>query len=216
MAAGPPLGVGGLPFEAVEVELPEGSTVALYTDGLVEDRDRDIDHAIGELCRALTAPAESLDALCDTVLKAVMPEEPSDDVALLLVRTRALGGDRVATWDIEPDPAHVAGARQAATEQLAAWGLDEEAFVIELVVSELVTNAIRYGEPPIQLRLIRDRALICEVSDGSSTSPHLRRAHAYDEGGRGLLLVAQLTQRWGSRQTGSGKTIWAEQPLPPG
>ncbi len=86
--------------------------------------------------------------------------------------------------------------------------------MLELVVSELVTNAIRYGEPPIQLRLIRDGALICEVSDGSSTSPHLRRAHAYDEGGRGLLLVAQLTERWGSRQTTTGKTIWAELSLP--
>ncbi|MEW1642795.1 SpoIIE family protein phosphatase [Streptomyces sp. NPDC091219] len=215
VAAGAPLGVGGIPFESVELELPEGATVALYTDGLIEDRERDVDHATDALCHALLTPAESLDALCDAVLKAVMPTEPSDDVALLLVRTRALGADRVATWDIEPDPAHVAGARQAATEQLTAWGLDEEAFVTELVVSELVTNAIRYGEPPIQLRLIRDRALICEVSDASSTSPHLRRAHAYDEGGRGLLLVAQLTQRWGSRQTGSGKTIWAEQPLPP-
>jgi PAS domain S-box-containing protein len=216
MSPGPPLGVGGLPFEAVEVELPEGSVVALYTDGLVEDRDRDIDHATAEMCRALTAPAESLDALCDTVLKAVLPEDPSDDVALLLARTRALGADRIATWDVTSDPAHVAATRQAAMEQLAEWGLEEASFVTELVVSELVTNAIRYGEPPIQLRLIRDRTLICEVSDGSSTSPHLRRAHAYDEGGRGLLLVAQLTQRWGSRQTGSGKTIWAEQSLTPG
>ncbi|MFG2555987.1 SpoIIE family protein phosphatase [Streptomyces sp. NPDC048581] len=214
MNAGPPLGVGGLPFEAMEVELPEGSLVALYTDGLIEDRDRDIDHAIAELCHALTAPAESLDALCDGVLKAVLPEDPSDDVALLLARTRALGADRIATWDVTPDPEHVAATRQAATDQLTAWGLDEAAFVTELVVSELVTNAIRYGAPPIQLRLIRDRTLICEVSDGSSTSPHLRRAHAYDEGGRGLLLVAQLTQRWGSRQTDSGKTIWAEQQLP--
>ncbi|WP_217548370.1 SpoIIE family protein phosphatase [Streptomyces sp. GbtcB6] len=216
MTAGPPLGVGGLPFEATELELPEGTVVALYTDGLVEDRDRDVDRATEEMCRALSAPADSLESLSDNVLKAVMPEQPADDVALLLVRTRTLGADRVATWDVPPDPAQVARFRQAATEQLAAWGLDEAAFVTELVVSELVTNAIRYGEPPIQLRLIRDRALICEVADGSSTSPHLRRAHAYDEGGRGLLLVAQLTQRWGSRQTGSGKTIWAEQPLPEG
>jgi PAS domain S-box-containing protein len=216
MAPGPPLGVGGLPFEAVELELPEGAVVALYTDGLIEDRDRDIDRATFELCSALTAPAATLDALCDTVLKAVLPDEPGDDVALLLARTRALGASQVATWDVEPDPAQVAATRQAATEQLAAWGLEETAFVTELVVSELVTNAIRYGEPPIQLRLIRDRSLICEVSDGSSTSPHLRRAHAFDEGGRGLLLVAQLTQRWGSRQTGRGKTIWAEQTLEPG
>ncbi|WP_399896742.1 SpoIIE family protein phosphatase [Streptomyces sp. BBFR51] len=214
MNTGPLLGVGGLPFEATELELPEGTVVALYTDGLVEDRDRDIDHATAELCLALTAPANSLDALCDTVLKAVMPEEPSDDVALLLARTRALGTDQIRTWDVLPDPAHVAATRRSVSEQLTRWGLDETAFVTELVVSELVTNAIRYGEPPIQLRLIRDSTLICEVSDSSSTSPHLRRAHAYDEGGRGLLLVAQLTQRWGSRQTGSGKTIWAEQPLP--
>ncbi|MGV9456948.1 SpoIIE family protein phosphatase [Streptomyces sp. NPDC003635] len=216
LSAGPPLGVGGLPFEAFELELPEGAVVALYTDGLIEERDRDLDHAEDELCRALATPADSLDALCDSVLKAVMPEEPSDDVALLLARTRALGADRVATWDIPRDPAEVARTRQAATEQLAAWGMEEAAFVTELVVSELVTNAIRYGEPPIQLRLIRDHSLICEVSDGSSTSPHLRRAHAFDEGGRGLLLVAQLTQRWGSRQTSRGKTIWAEQLLPPG
>ncbi|MDX3748997.1 SpoIIE family protein phosphatase [Streptomyces sp. AK08-02] len=214
VTAGPPLGVGGLPFEATELKLPEGSLLALYTDGLIEDRDRDVDHATAELCRALNLPGASLDAVCDAVLKAVLPEQPGDDVALLLARTHALGADRVAVWDVPPDPAHVSVARQAAMERLAGWGLEEEAFVTELVVSELVTNAIRYGEPPIQLRLIRDRALIVEVSDGSSTSPHLRRAHAYDEGGRGLLLVAQLTQRWGSRQTGTGKTIWAEQPLP--
>ncbi|MFF0791169.1 SpoIIE family protein phosphatase [Streptomyces spiralis] len=216
VAPGPPLGVGGLPFEATELRLPEGSVVALFTDGLVEHRDRDVDRATAELCRALCAPAASLETLGDGVLKAVLPQEPGDDVALLLARTRALGADRIATWDVPPDPAHVAATRQAAADQLAAWGLEETAFVTELVVSELVTNAIRYGEPPVQLRLIRDQALICEVSDGSSTSPHLRRAHAYDEGGRGLLLVAQLTQRWGSRPTGRGKTIWCEQPLPSG
>ncbi|GAA5072882.1 SpoIIE family protein phosphatase [Streptomyces similanensis] len=213
LAPGPPLGVGGLPFEAMELDLPEGSLVALFTDGLLE---RDADRAGAELRRTLAAPADSLADLADGALKAVLPEEPDDDVVLLLARTRALGADQVATWDIAPDPVHVAAARQAAAEQLAAWGLEETAFVTELVVSELVTNAIRYGGPPIQLRLIRDRTLICEVSDSSSTSPHLRRAHAYDEGGRGLLLVAQLTQRWGSRPSGRGKTIWCEQPLPPG
>ncbi|MFB9351508.1 SpoIIE family protein phosphatase [Streptomyces heliomycini] len=212
--AGPPLGVGGLPFEATELQLPEGAVVALYTDGLIEGRDRDIDRATEALCRALEVPADSLESLCDGVLKDVLPEEPGDDVALLLARTRALGADQVATRDVLPDPEEVAAAREWAGERLAAWGLEEIAFITELVVSELVTNAIRYGVPPVQLRLIRDRTLICEVADASSTSPHLRRAHAYDEGGRGLLLVAQLTQRWGSRQTDRGKTIWAEQPLP--
>jgi anti-sigma regulatory factor (Ser/Thr protein kinase) len=98
--------------------------------------------------------------------------------------------------------------------RLAGWGLDDAVFVTELVVSELITNAIRHAKPPIQLRLIRDRTLICEVSDASSTAPHLRHACAFDEGGRGLLLVSQLTQRWGCRQTPHGKVIWAEQVLP--
>ena len=221
VSAGPPLGVGGLPFEATELELPEGSLIALYTDGLVEGRHRDFDQGTGELCHLLTAPANSpdsldtLDTLCDRVLKSLLPERPADDVALLLARTHVLGAEQVATWDLPSDPAQVVVARQQAIGQLTRWHLNEAAFVTELVVSELVTNAIRYGSPPIQLRLIRDRTLICEVSDGNSTSPHLRRAHVFDEGGRGLLLVAQLTQRWGARQTTAGKTIWAEQPLPP-
>jgi anti-sigma regulatory factor (Ser/Thr protein kinase) len=125
-----------------------------------------------------------------------------------------LDSGQVATWDLPADPAIVADARKQVAERLAGWGLHDAVFVTGLVVSELVTNAIRHAQSPIQLRLIRDRTLICEVSDGSSTAPHLRRARAFDEGGRGLLLVSQLTQRWGTRQTLHGKTIWAEQALP--
>jgi anti-sigma regulatory factor (Ser/Thr protein kinase) len=213
VSPGPPLGVGGLPFEATEVELPEGSLLAFYTDGLIEVRDRDIGVGLRKLCQALASAAPSLDATCDLVLKSLLPESPSDDVALLLARTRALHADQVATWALPANPAIVADARAQASRQLAAWGIEESAFVTELVVSELVTNAIRYGGAPIGLRLIRDRTLICEVSDASSTAPHLRRARTYDEGGRGLHMVAQLTQGWGTRQTLSGKTIWAEQPL---
>jgi anti-sigma regulatory factor (Ser/Thr protein kinase) len=125
-----------------------------------------------------------------------------------------LDADGVATWEIPADPAAVSQARKAASVQLAAWGLEDAGFVTELVVSELVTNAIRYAQPPIHLRLIHDRNLICEVSDASNTAPHMRRARTFDEGGRGLLLVAQLTAAWGTRQTTEGKTIWAEQTLP--
>ncbi|GGT28135.1 hypothetical protein GCM10010254_56010 [Streptomyces chromofuscus] len=214
MAPGPMLGVGGLPFESTELELPEGAVLALYTDGLLGARDLDVDAGTEALRCALAAPAESLEDICDTVLKSLLPDNPADDVALLIARTRALDAGQVAVWDLSADPAEVATARRHTTDQLTRWGLDEAAFVTELVVSELVTNAIRYGGAPIQLRLIRDRTLICEVSDASSTSPHLRRARTYDEGGRGLLLVAQLTQRWGTRPSGAGKTIWAEQELP--
>ncbi|MGW0828500.1 SpoIIE family protein phosphatase [Streptomyces sp. NPDC002845] len=213
LPAGPPLGLGGLPFESMEIELPEDSLLVLYTDGLIESRDTDIDVGLSMLRQALTSPAGSLDVLCDTVLAAVLPQRPDDDVALLVARTRALKTDRVAVWEVAPDPAAVADTRKNAVRQLEAWGLTEAAFVTELVVSELVTNAIRHAEPPIQLRLIHDRSLICEVSDTSSTAPHMRRARAFDEGGRGLLLVAQLTQRWGTRPTPTGKTIWAEQSI---
>ncbi|WP_086560908.1 SpoIIE family protein phosphatase [Streptomyces africanus] len=210
---GPPLGIGGLPFEATELELPEGSLLALYTDGLVESRERDVDQGVTELLRVLNHAVTSLEGLCDTVMDALLPERRTDDAALLVARTHALDPQHVADWDVVPDPAQVPRARKFALEQLEAWGLEEASFVTELVVSELVTNAIRYGEPPIMLRLIRDSSLICEVSDASNTAPHLRRARAFDEGGRGLLLVAQLTQGWGTRHTTDGKTIWCTQPL---
>jgi anti-sigma regulatory factor (Ser/Thr protein kinase) len=213
LPASPPLGLGGLPFESTEIELPPGSILALYTDGLIESRDHDIDVGLEQLRCALTHPAPSLEATCDNVLGAVLGEHPADDVALLVARTQALQGDRVATWDLPADPAVVSEARKQVGTKLASWGLDDAAFVTGLVVSELVTNAIRHAESPIQLRLIRDHTLICEVSDGSSTAPHLRRARAFDEDGRGLLLVSQLTERWGTRQTPHGKTIWAEQSL---
>jgi anti-sigma regulatory factor (Ser/Thr protein kinase) len=214
MPASPPLGLGGLlPFESTEIELSPGSVLALYTDGLIESRDHDIDVGLEQLRCALTHPAASLETVCDDVLAAMLGDRPADDVALLVARAQALQSDRVATWDLPADPAVVGDARKQVGATLAGWGLDDAAFVTGLVVSELVTNAIRYAESPIQLRLIRDRTLICEVSDGSSTAPHLRRAKAFDEGGRGLLLVSQLTERWGTRQTEHGKTIWAEQPL---
>jgi len=207
---GPPLGLGGLPFEAAEVDLPEGSLLALYTDGLIAARDHDIEAGLTLLRQVLARPAPSLEATCDAVLETLLPARPDDDVALLLARTHALGSLQVASWDLEADPAAVAGARSRASQQLSTWGLEDLDFTTELVVSELVTNAIRYGTPPIQLRLIHDGALLCEVSDASGTTPHQRRARVYDEGGRGLHLVAQLAERWGTRHARHGKTVWVE------
>ncbi|MFI8360403.1 SpoIIE family protein phosphatase [Streptomyces sp. NPDC085612] len=212
--AGPPLGLGGLPFETAEADLPEGSVLVLYTDGLLQPHERDVDEALDSMFAALARPAASLDAVCDRVLTALLTHPPDDDVALLVARTRALHADKVVVWDLAADPSVVGQARRQTTEQLTSWGLEDAAFVTELLVSELVTNAIRYGRPPIQLRLIHEKdTLICEVSDASSTAPHMRRARTFDEGGRGLLLVAQLAQRWGTRHGAVGKTIWAEQSL---
>ncbi|MGW2937869.1 SpoIIE family protein phosphatase [Streptomyces sp. NPDC001156] len=218
LPGGPPLGLGGLPFEAAEIDLPVGTVLGLYTDGLIESRERDVEAGHQLLCSALAGPSgsappgDSLDTACDRILQALLPlGGTADDVALLLARTNGLPPSRVATWSIPANPALVAAIRKQVVAQLEAWHLDNAVFTAELVVSELVTNAIRYADPPIRLRLIHDEViLICEVSDSSHTAPHLRRARSYDEGGRGLLLVAQLTQRWGSRHTSDGKTIWAE------
>ncbi|MBV7694606.1 SpoIIE family protein phosphatase [Streptomyces sp. TRM70350] len=212
LPTGPPLGLGGLPFEAAELYLPEGTVLSFFTNGLTESRARDAGGRHELLREALSQSSASLDETCDRILHLMLPTGGvGDDVALLLARTQGLPASQVATWDIPADPALVAPVRRQVVDQLGTWGLEEASFTTELVVSELVTNAIRYGSHPIRLRLIHDAAtLICEVSDTSHTAPHLRRAKIWDEGGRGLLLVAQLTQRWGSRHTPEGKTIWAE------
>jgi serine phosphatase RsbU (regulator of sigma subunit)/anti-sigma regulatory factor (Ser/Thr protein kinase) len=226
LPAGPPLGLGGLPFEETEVVLPEDSLLVLYTDGLIESRQRDIDTGLTAMRKVLNDvslqpdgpphAAPSLETMCDTLVGALLPDRAEDDAALLIARTCALPADRIVSWDLSAEPEVVADARAQAARQLAAWGLEEATFTTTLIVSELLTNAILHAEPPIQLRMILDGALSCEVSDGSSTAPRPRRADRYDEGGRGLLLVAQLTERWGTRHTRTGKTIWAQQPLAPG
>jgi PAS domain S-box-containing protein len=224
LPAGPPLGLGGLPFEEARVELPEGSLLVLYTDGLIESRQRDIDAGLNAMRKVLSEvhlrpdgpphASPSLNAICDSLIDALLPEQAGDDAALLVARTRALAPDRIVCWDLPADPAVVADARARAARQLEAWGLEEITFKTELLVSELVTNAIRHAQEPIQLRMILNGVLSCEVFDGSSSAPQLRRADRYDEDGRGLMLVAQLAERWGTRHTATGKVIWAQQPLP--
>ncbi|MBL1116459.1 SpoIIE family protein phosphatase [Streptomyces sp. 110] len=211
----PPLGVGGsLPFESAVLRLPAGSRLALFTDGLINNRHRDLDTGLGLLQDALTHPDLTPEETCQTVFDLLLPERPTDDVALLIARTRLLDPSQVAGWDVPSTPAAVSRVRDNVAHQLATWGLDQAAFTTELIVSELVTNAIRYGTQPIRIRLLYDHdTLVCEVTDSSSTSPHLRRAATTDEGGRGLFLVAQFAQRWGTRYTARGKIIWAEQAL---
>lgn len=213
LPAGLPLGVGGMPFETAELFLPEASRLVLFTDGLLEDRDRDFDTGLALLGETLSQPGRSPEQACADVLAALLFPAPSDDIALLIADVRRLEADRIAEWEVPPDAAAVSRVRNASSAQLEAWGLGDITFTTELILSELATNAIRYGTAPIRVRLLRDRSLICEVSDGSSTSPHLRYAATTDEGGRGLFLVAQYAERWGTRYTERGKVIWAEVPL---
>ncbi|MEE1926749.1 SpoIIE family protein phosphatase [Streptomyces sp. TRM 70351] len=213
----PPLGLGGLPCETAELRLAEGTRLVLYTDGLVRSRDRDLGNGLDLLGQALAdRGTRTPEETCRAVVAAMLSERREDDVALLVARTRLLDAGQSARWEVPRDPAAVTRLRADVGAQLLDWGLEELAFTTELILSELVTNAIRYGGEPIRVRLLRDRSLICEVADGSSTSPHLRRAATTDEGGRGLFLVARLAQRWGTRYTADGKVIWTEQPLQDG
>ncbi|MER7480716.1 SpoIIE family protein phosphatase [Streptomyces sp. NPDC126510] len=210
LPAGPPLGLGGLPFDAVEVDLPQGSQLVLYTDGLIEDRHRDVDVVLEQLREALAHPGRAPEETCQAVLDTVAPAHPHDDIALLVARVHALDPGRIATWELSADPALVGEVRASAVRWLSDRGLEETAFAAELILSELITNAVRHGAEPIRVRLLYDRTLICEVSDASNTAPRLRRAASTDEGGRGLFLVAQLSQSWGTRYLPEGKVIWAE------
>ncbi|MGW6647090.1 SpoIIE family protein phosphatase [Streptomyces iakyrus] len=210
LPAGPPLGLGGLPFDAVEVALPEGSQLVLYTDGLIEDRNRDVDAVLEQLREALAHPERAPEETCQAVLDTVAPAHPHDDIALLVARVHAMDPGRIAAWELSADPSRVGEVRASAMRWLSDRGLDETGFAAELILSELITNAIRHGAAPIRVRLLYGRTLICEVSDASNTAPHLRRAASTDEGGRGLFLVAQLSQSWGTRYLPEGKVIWAE------
>ncbi|OKI47772.1 PAS sensor protein [Streptomyces sp. TSRI0281] len=213
---GMPLGVGGEPFEEVEVELKEGALLALYTDGLVESRDHPLEEGLQAFRAALTAPEQPLENVCDHVLSTLDTGHGEDDIALLMARVQGLAVEAVGDWRLPPEPRSVGRARELARSQLLAWDLDDLVDTTELLVSELVTNALRYGEGEIRLRLLRDRTLVCEVWDAGLVQPRRRRARDTDEGGRGLQLVGLLSAAWGSRRTPRGKTVWFELPLPDG
>ncbi|WP_392670195.1 SpoIIE family protein phosphatase [Streptomyces sp. LN785] len=213
---GPVLGQGRPTYQATEHELPEG-TVLIVTSAGAQRNDRapqNTTRTLDQVQAVFKSGIGSLQEACNTLMGILTHQPPEPGAALLLAKTCALGPGQLASWTLQPAPEYVAQARKHAADQLAAWNLDDLTPTTELVVSELVTNALRYSDGPIGLRLIRDRTLTCEVSDTSSTAPQLRRAEDNDEGGRGLFLTGQLTQRWGTRPTRRGKIIWAEQALP--
>jgi PAS domain S-box-containing protein len=213
---GIPLGVGGEPFEEVDVELPDGALLALYTDGLVESRHHALDEGLEAFRRALSTAALPLEDVCDHVLTSLDTHHGEDDVALLMARVQGLPDDAVGDWTLPPQGQSVAQARELTRGRLEAWGLGELVDTTELLVSELVTNALRHGRGDIRLRLLLDRTLVCEVWDSDLVQPRRRRARDTDEGGRGLQLVSMLSESWGSRRTPRGKTVWFELGLPDG
>ncbi|MDH6112618.1 PAS domain S-box-containing protein [Kitasatospora sp. MAP12-15] len=207
---GLPLGVGGEPFEEVELTLPDGALLGLYTDGLVESRKHQLDEGLLAFRTALQNGSPGLELLCDQVLSELDPHHGEDDIALLMARVRAIPEDAVGDWRLPPEPTSVAKARELACGWLLVRGMDEQVDTTELLVSELVTNALRHGRGDIRLRLLRDANLVCEVWDDGYAQPRQRRAQETDEGGRGLQLVSLLAERWGSRRTPHGKIVWFE------
>jgi hypothetical protein len=211
---GTPLGIGlGGEFEAVELELPEGSLLALYTDGLIATGGNHTDAGRRRLGTALAQPGRFLEELCTRPTETLPGQAPSDDGTLLLVRTRSLGTNQVASWTLPGDQTSVRSARHLAARQLTEWGLDGLEDSTNLIISELVGNAVCHSTGPIGLRLIQHQALTCEVFDTSVHCPRLRSARTVDESGRGLFLVAQLSRRWRFRSVPGGKVVWAEEDL---
>jgi PAS domain S-box-containing protein len=219
LPSGPSLGrAEGPPFAQATIPLAEGSVLALYTASLLPTSRSGVPGDPGPLGQVLTDPHRPLQEMCDDVLYRLHDDVRPSDAVLLLARTHGLAADHVGTWHLDDHPSAVGTARTHAQRQLSAWEVDDEtAYATEVIVSELATNAIRYGAPPILLRLIKDRTLTCEVHDTSASAPHLRHARTVDEGGRGLFICAQLAQHWGTRFSADGKTVWTEQilTLPP-
>jgi serine phosphatase RsbU (regulator of sigma subunit)/anti-sigma regulatory factor (Ser/Thr protein kinase) len=218
---GAPIGVGGVPFEAVELPAPAGATLLLYTDGLVESRTRDVWGGIDMLRERLTAAAQvvsppPLEPLCDEVLDILGPGDRDDDIALLAARFDGIAPRDVAYWFLEPRAQTVGRARRLVRQALRRWDLEALEDSVELLVSEVVTNAVRYAERPITLRLLRTDVLRCEVGDDVPTLPRMRHAQPQDEGGRGLYLVNRMAQRWGATRLSSGKVVWFEMAIPGG
>ncbi|WP_051860041.1 MULTISPECIES: SpoIIE family protein phosphatase [Streptomyces] len=197
-------------FAPATVTLEEGSLLAFCTAELLSG-----DGSAEHITQTLARPGRSLEQLGDDIVYALPDDTRSAGAALLLARTGTISDHRFATWDLAQDRTTPATARVLVRDRLQGWGLDEDTVeATELIVSELVTNAVRYGAPPLRLRLLLDSALTCEVHDGSTSSPHLRHARTVDEGGRGLFIVSRLASHWGARHGPDGKVLWTEQELP--
>ncbi len=216
VAPAPPLGVGEGPISSRTFDVEDGSLLVLYTDGLVESRDRDIDDGLKRLQSVFdqASVCQPLEDLCKATLAGVYADQHRDDIAVLVARLSRLEGSDQASWTLSAEPTAAHEARSLVAEQLEKWQLPDLVPTTQLLASELVTNAIRYTEGSVTLRLIRESVLVCEVADSSPALPRLRLAARDEERGRGLQIVSRISQRWGSRRTADGKVVWCEQPTP--
>lgn len=220
---GPPLGTGGWLHTSGTMPLVPGSSAVLYTDGLVERRDEDIDEGVAALERAFAGATGSPQVMCDRLIRALgVTQEHDDDVALLVLQHPARTGHDAelfhnAALELLGGVEAAPRARAFASGVLASWRFPTELRDLGvLATSELVANSLQHGTPPMRLRLRRtDRRLIIEVTDGDDHLPRRRRAEPADEAGRGISIIATIASSWGSRRTpGGGKAVWCEFALP--
>ncbi|MFC5633712.1 ATP-binding SpoIIE family protein phosphatase [Streptomyces bullii] len=220
---GPPLGTGGWMHSSGSVPLGPGSTAALYTDGLVERRNEDLDEGIAALERALAGATGTPQVVCDRLVRSAgVTADHDDDVAVLVLQHPARTGPegelfRNAALELLGGVEAAPRARAFASGVLTSWRFPADLHDLGvLATSELVANSLQHGTPPMRLRLRRtDRRLIIEVTDGDDHLPRRRRAEPGDESGRGIAIVATIASNWGCRRTpGGGKAVWCEFVLP--
>ncbi|MHA4816141.1 ATP-binding SpoIIE family protein phosphatase [Streptomyces aculeolatus] len=200
-------------YEAVHLTLEPQTLLTCYSASML--RDGDGDDAFAQLERAASRSVGDAQADCDNIVYALMgdPAHRRKGGTLLTAVLSRLADASHTSWTVPRDQAAVADCRTRAREQLEAWGLDDHVFATEIVVSELVTNVLTHARGTPRIRMIRNSRLTVEVSDDSSASPHLRHPRAQEEDGRGLLIVAALASRWGTRYGEEGKIVWVEQKL---
>jgi len=212
----PPLGIGSGSVQSKFVPVTDGSLLVLYTDGLVENRTRDIDVGLRLLSEIFGpgAAARPLEDLCRATLAGVYSDQQRDDIALLMARLSRISADNHVSWTLPAELTSARRARGLIRRPLTRWDLADLIPVTELLVSELVTNSVRYAQGMIGLRLVLEGGLVVEVTDDSAALPRLRHPDEDDERGRGLQVISQFAQRWGARRTATGKVVWCEQALP--
>ncbi|WP_308281280.1 SpoIIE family protein phosphatase [Cellulomonas sp. PS-H5] len=214
-AGGPLIGFGDGHRRTARHDLRPGDVLVFYTDGLIERRDRALLDGLAAL-REVAAGATAVDAAgIGEELLARLADSPEDDVAVVVVRipdltdTSGHGGNvRSRRWQLPSEPGSIARARHAVLRTSHAWELGD-ASNAELVVSELVANAVLHGWGRVTLRLHdTGEGLRIEVEDSNPTPPVATEGHPGRIGGFGMRIVERLAD-WGWRPSRGGKVVWA-------
>jgi PAS domain S-box-containing protein len=218
VTVGLPLGVEpDETYVAEAVDLAVGDTLVLFTDGLVEDSRTPMDTGLARVSAAVsTGDVDDLEAFADAIVSQQhTAQHRPDDIALLVVRHDGVNGGLrppTASRSIDrSDPRAARHAREFISGVLADWQLDDQRETTVLLVSEVVTNALRHTEGKVDLTMCRlPGRLRVEVSDDASSAPHPRHGGLLEEFGRGVPLLGGFSDRWGTSPHGKGKIVWFE------